>query len=134
MNLSSLLSWTFWTSIPDMMTTGGRVVGAFMLGLLFVGVVVRLVNGRKNLDRHLERVFARVGRLLTVMGILGTVLVFMSYEAIPFFGDRLWYVVWVVATIIWAARIAVFVKVRLPQIRAEEGNRTEREKYLPGRA
>lgn len=134
MNLSSLLSWSFWVTVPDLTTGGGRIIGAVMLGLLFVGVVVRLVNARGTMDRHLAKVFGRVGRLLTVMGILGTVLVFMSYEAIPFFGYRLWYAVWLVAALVWAVRIGLFVKMRLPEIRAQEVSRAEREKYLPGRA
>ena len=116
-----------------MTSNGGRVIGAVMLGLVFVGVIVRLVNARGTMERHLGRVFGRVGRMLTVMGILGTILVFMSYEAIPFFGYRLWYGVWLLAILAWAISIAIFVKVRLPEIRAQEVSRREREKYLPGR-
>ncbi len=134
MNFSSLISYNFWTSIPDVTSGAGRVVFALTLGLFFLGIVIRIVNARKKTDRHIGRMFSRVGSLCVTVGLLGTILAFMSYENVPFFGNRFWYAALFILAIVWAVRIVVFLKKRLPEIREQERLDRERNKYLPGRS
>lgn len=120
--------------IPDTTTAGGRVISAVLLGCIFVGVVVRLVNARTTTERQLARVFARVGRLLITVGVLGTLLVFVSYENTPFLGARVWYAALGIGTLAWIGSIVYFVRKQLPSIREQETARSARDKYLPGRS
>ena len=110
----------------------GNLIFIFFLLVFVVGIVARLKALQKE-DRYLRDVFMRVAVLLITMGLIGVVLFFFSYERIPLFGSRAWYLVWFIATVWWAVWIHRYVKREIPRQKKRAQEVRERNKYLPAK-
>jgi hypothetical protein len=123
---------SFWFGGAPAVTGGtGRFVLAFFAACVLAGVILRVIVLRRVAERHLALLVRRLARLLTTMGIVGLVLGFFSYENASFFGDRFWYGLWLVGTLVWAGWLAWYGVKELPRLRATEIAKREKQKYLP---
>lgn len=134
-DLRPLVHPSFWlNTAPTPLTTGSeRLLFIFFAIFLVFGAIIRMVASHRHEDKQVTEVFSRLGRLGVTMGILGLLLFFFSFEEIPLFGARFWYLIWGAGLIIWIAWIARYVVKVIPAERAAVLARQEKEKYLPKR-
>lgn len=126
--------FTVWMSIDSLdITQGlGRVFIIIFVLMFFVGMVLRVVRARKKKeDVYVREMFRRIASLLTIMGILGIILAFLSFENIRFLGGRFWYPIWLVVVVIWIFFIVKYIRKQVPIMQTKEREREEKYKYMP---
>ena len=129
--LNPLYWLTFQSAVVDGLI-GKFIFGAFLLCFIF-GIVCRIVMVYQSHDRYLKLVGNKVIPFFVMMGILGMVLFFFSFENIQLFGARFWYPVWLIAFVVWAIRIVRFVMRDVPEKRERDLKQHAKSKYIPGR-
>jgi hypothetical protein len=131
--MSPFLQPTYWLTLqpPDVAGLVGNIALWMFVGFLVLGVISRMVIDRRAYDRYKRDVGSRMSTLLTTMGILGMLLYFFSFEGIQLFGARIWYPVWIIATVLWFLLLVRYVKCEIPAQRDREMALRERSKYLP---
>ncbi len=131
MSLKNLFYFSYWFKVPVIAT--GFVFWmmlAVMLGLIVLGiavVVARNVFEKKSLG-NFSRKISSFG---VSMGLTGLVLFFFRQQSAPVLGWRIWFLIWGAAFVIWVAMILRYFFKRVPQIKAENAERRQKEKYLP---
>lgn len=109
----------------------GNIVFGVFVGVLILGIIGRIVVDRRGDDRYKKEIGSRISSLLITMGVLGVILFFFSFEKIQLFGARFWYLVWIIATLVWAFLLVRYVKRDVPRKREREVALREQAKYLP---
>jgi phosphatidylglycerophosphate synthase len=134
-NILAALNPLPWLSLNPPVMTGwpGRIfLGVFCL-LFLAGIVLRMVAGRKKkIDRYAGEMYRRFATLGSTLGALGLVLAFFSLEGIRFLGARFWYLVWLLALVVWSFFAIRYAVKRIPLLRARDREREEKLKYMPG--
>lgn len=105
-----------------------------MLVILFalVALGIAAAVGKKFFEeRALGSLSQKVSNFGVSMGLSGLALFFFRQQSVPVLGWRIWFLVWLLSLVIWAARILRYYFNRVPQIRAEKVARQEKEKYFP---
>ena len=111
----------------------GKLIFGFFAILFVFGIVCRIVSSHKTEDRYMRSLGERLGMMLLTMGLLGVLFYFFSFERIPLFGARFWYVLWVIGLITWIVFIVRFARVTIPQQRERAQRHAQEQKYIPGR-
>jgi len=131
--MSSLFQPSYWFTMapPEVGGLIGNLIFVLFIGVLVFGIVGRIVADRKGDDRYVREIGNRISTLLVTMGVLGLILFFFSFEQIELFGARFWYVIWVIAVVVWSVRIVRYVKRDIPDMKARSESLRARAKYLP---
>lgn len=134
--MNTIFSLDFWFRLQPMTMTPIFTRFFFVLFAAFVifGAIATMVARRKIDDRLLIKAYKKIASMFYTMGWLGLFILFFSYQEIYFFGARFWYLVWLAGFIYWTYTIIQYIKVQIPQIREEQMNRSEINKYLPRRS
>lgn len=129
----NFLSPTYWFTMQPPEVTGGLGTALFVLFvLMFVhGIIGRIVADKKGQERFKREIGGRVSTLMIVMGVLGMMLYFFSFERAHFFGARFWYPTWGIFTVIWVYHIVQYVRRDIPAIKARSSARAAAGIYLP---
>jgi hypothetical protein len=132
--IEQLIKPSYWFTFqpPSVGGVSGNVIFAFFLLLFVVGIVGRVVAVRKTDDRFLQQAVTKIASMLSIMGILGVLLYFFSFERIQFLGARFWYLVWMGGLILWIVILLRDIK-SIPGKRALALERQKRTKYFPPR-
>lgn len=130
----ALFQPSFWFTTNPPMLVGwiGTAVFVFFLLCFVFGMVSRILLDRTE-DRYVKLAGRHITRAFTTMGILGLILFFFSFERIPFLGARLWYPLWLIASVLWGLWIVRFVKKRIPTLREKEKAQQMNNRYFPSR-
>lgn len=131
--MSSFLQPSYWFSMtpPEVGGLLGNIVFGVFVVVLILGIIGRIVVDRRGDDRYRKEIGSRISSLFITMGLLGVVLFFFSFEEIQLFGARFWYLIWVIAVLVWTFFIVRFVKRDIPEKRTREIALREQAKYLP---
>lgn len=135
MDFVQLIQPGYWLTLdpPVVSGLGGNLLfGAFVLFFIF-GVIARVVAANRTHDPYVQKIGQRVGVFLVVMGLLGVILFFFSYERVQLFGARFWYPAWMMGVLVWIWFILRFIKRDIPFMRAQEQERKFVSKYLPSK-
>jgi len=134
-DIRPLFSPSYWFTLdaPAVWTGAGRSLIVIFVGMLVASVLVRRMKVPQAIDRHQATVYRRIASLLFVMGTVGVILFFFSFQEIRLFGARFLYLIWFVGTACWAYGIVRYARRDVPEARRRELDRREREKYLPKR-
>ena len=134
-DLRPLFSPSYWLTFepPAVWTGAGSSLAVIFAGMLVASIVVRRMKVPQAVDRHQANVYRRVSGMLSTMGLLGLLLFFFSFQEIRLFGARFLYLVWVAGAAWWIVSIARYARREVPEARAREIERRERDKYLPKR-
>ncbi|EKD32888.1 MAG: hypothetical protein ACD_76C00122G0004 [uncultured bacterium] len=129
----AILSLSYWLSkFPPSMGLREAIIIFSAFAILFiVGGVMRTVIMRSSFDRHMLRALHRLSGLCITMGLLGLLETFFAFESIPFFGARYWYLIWLLAFLIWLGFVLHFMFFTVRDLRRNDVERLRREKYLP---
>ena len=131
MSVANLFFLSYWFNQPYI--ARGWVmwvwVGGF-LGLVLAGIILRMLS-QINRDHLMREVFRRFSNLGVVTGMLGLVWLFLRQQRVPFLAWRFWLLFWAVIFIWWLVKVLKYSIKRIPEIKKEQAERTEKEKYLP---
>ncbi|MBI5793738.1 hypothetical protein HZA87_01450 [Candidatus Uhrbacteria bacterium] len=133
--MSAFLQPTYWLTMnpPEVGGLLGSVTFVVFVFVFILGIVGHLVADRRGSDRFMREVGHKIATLFVVMGLLGVLLFFFSFEEIRLFGARFWYLVWAIGLLMWVFLIFRYVKWTVPTMRERETLRHANQKYLPGR-
>ena len=109
-----------------------KILLAFFIFVFAFGVFFRFKShAKKQLDRIKSRTWQSLSHLGLIMGSLGLLILFFSFEEITLFGARFWYPLWLVGLLVWLFFIWHGYFHVAPQEKKNEELRRQREKYLP---
>ncbi len=131
MSLRNLFHSSYWFSQPELATHAVRWFWIVLFLTLILAGLVLLFLRRHQEAKALQAVFAGLSRCTLTLGILGLLWFYFRQERVLVLGWRFWLLLWVVVLAIWLGRILWYAVKRLPQIKAENKERENREKYLP---
>jgi hypothetical protein len=135
-DLRPLFSPSYWLTLdpPAVWEGAGRSLIVVFVGMLIASVVVRRMKLPQAKDRHEAGIYRRVIEFLTVMGAIGIVLFFFSFEQIRLLGARPLYLAWIAGLVAWIVTIVRYARRDVPGARQREQDRAARDKYLPKRS
>ena len=124
---------SYWLTLEPAVVTGGigQVIFLCFLVVFTIGIVARITGPARMPDRFAKRLVKQVGTALVIMGALGVILYFFSYENVRLFGARIWYPVWLIGLVSWLGYYAWTAKKKIPLLRASQTARKEINAYLP---
>ncbi len=111
-----------------------QLILALMLCLLLAAgatLWVRREARQAGMDKHTRRIWQRLFRLLLAGGLSGLVLYVFTWQRIPVFSMRIFYLVWLGGMIFGAYVLVRYALEEVPAIRARQAERIAHEKWLP---
>jgi hypothetical protein len=129
----NLLSPTFWFQIqpPPILVWSGRIMLACFSAMVILGIVAKVYGVKAGLDKLVRRAVERAGTLLLIMGLVGLLMYFISYERVPVLSMRALYLVWLFGLGLWAWSLYRYVKIEIPSKRSMAAEREKLTKWLP---
>ena len=131
MNILHIFHWSYWFSIPAPAIGGVRItlIVIPLIGIL-AGIILKILK-KVDKDTILKKVYSRFGSVALFFGCLLGLWVFFRQENTPIFSVRFWPLLIIVTTLWWVYRIVSYLTKRVPEIRKQNAERMEKEKYLP---
>lgn len=129
-DMGNLLKLNFWFNMtPGNLTQGALRLIIIFLAVLLIGVVIFkiLKNRKRNLYNKIwnKLYFFSLSNL-----IIGLVLLFFSYELLPFLSMRFWFLLLGLSMIVWLVFIFKVLN-EIPKVKAKMAKEDEYRKYLP---
>lgn len=129
--MNNLLSLQFWINLrpAPMDPVYFRVFVVFTIAffvLIFISSFVKSRN-KKNLY---GRFWQMLNSFCLTNAIIGAILLFFIYEAVPFLSARFWFLLWGAEAVIWIvfmARVLIDIPKRKEKLEQEK----EYKKYIP---
>jgi len=98
------------------------------LVMLFLLIFVSLfLKKRKSSYR---RIWSKMQSFSTSNLIIGFILLFFTYEGLPFLSMRFWFLLWFLGMLVWLYFIYKETK-KIPEIREKRKQEEEFKKYIP---
>ncbi len=139
--ITPLLHWSFWFSARSIpFTAWFQTLLLIVLSLAFIGGVIAAWLGvsptaGKRLGHPLENDVRRVLRqragCAITMSIVGWIFFFFTWQEIPYFSARIFWVGVFVGVVVWVYAILREARIVIPRERAEQAKREAYEKWLP---
>jgi hypothetical protein len=127
--MNNLLTLSYWFNLrPEILNSTAQkiFIGGLVL-LLIVAIIVLLTKKRGGLYHGwLKRIYSFSLSNL----IIGLILLFFNYEAVPFLSARFWVGLWALIMLIWLIFIFRSLK-NIPRIKQQSAKEKELKKYLP---
>lgn len=90
-----------------------------------------MVARNKKAEPEMKKVYFSVAQMLFVMGMLGMIWYFFTYELIYFFGARFWFLLWIVGCFVWMGWIIYYAKKKAPALQEARAKQAAFNAYLP---
>ncbi len=101
-----------------------------LFGLMIIGAVVIFFFNRKDKDNY-KKLKNNFFNLFLTTGIIGSVLIFLRFQEVPYLGSRLMLLILLVAFVIWSFFIGYYGFFILPEEIIKRKEKEHFEKYLP---
>lgn len=129
--MQNLLTLSFWFNLrPDFLLTSTRNIFFGLLGLLFVGAAVFSLLKKSDKAGLYRAVYGSLSSFCFTNFFLGAVLLFFSYELIPFLAARFWLGLWFVGMAVWLGFI-VRKFLEIPKLKQEQRAEKVYKQYIP---
>jgi hypothetical protein len=131
-NFQRLFDLNFWFSLrPNPLGPKGTIFVLIFFGLItLIGVIFALLPAVKKGDALILRFFRKAFNQFFIMGVIGFVLFFLSYEQIFFLGSYFWYLLWFIGFAVWSVFTIHFLIKKIPQVKEEREKQKRFQKYL----
>jgi len=131
--MSPLLRLSYWFQLqpPTFVPWAGRFIVILFTAMTVVGILAKIVVVKRNYEKFTRRAVERAGSLLLVMGLLGLLLFFFSFEHVPLFSMRAMYLFWLIGFLAWIWMLYRYIKVEIPAKLAMKAERERLNKWLP---
>lgn len=131
MSIVNLFHWSYWFSTtPPAIGWVSVVLIVIPLIFIVVGIALKVFSGVTK-DTLMKKIYNRFGNITLFFGVLSGFWVFLRQEETPIFSARFWPLLILVITIWWLSCVIKYVAKRVPEIRKQNAERMEKEKYLP---
>ncbi|MFA6522400.1 MAG: hypothetical protein WCT24_02300 [Patescibacteria group bacterium] len=130
---SPIFDLSFWFALfPNGLSPVYSQIFFFLFsGFVIVGSIARMVARNKKADPEMKKVYFSIARMFFVMGILGLVWFFFTYELVYFLGARFWFLLWIAGVAGWIGWIVYYTKKKAPALQAEREKQAAFNAYLP---
>ncbi len=121
----------YWFSAnPGFLSDATAIGFAIFFGLFFVAWFLLFRYAKFNpLDKPQRIVAGKVKTMLLMMGFIGYVLLFFSYQAVPLLSMRFLFLVWGLGAILWTYLIWHFATTAVPHMRDAIQKKEQMAKY-----
>lgn len=129
--MKNFLTLKLWFALrPGALTPTGSKVFLVMLGLLLAGAIAFAVIKRKTAKSAYSRINSRLASFFSTNLIIGVFLFLFYYQGLVFLSMRVWFLVWLIAMIVWLVYIARHFR-QIPELVEQKEREKEFKKYLP---
>jgi phosphoglycerol transferase MdoB-like AlkP superfamily enzyme len=128
--MKNFFDYHYWFNLRPTSLAGGMQKYFLILVVLFL-VFTLLLAFLKSKNKNLySRILRKLYTFFLTNFIIGLLLLFFTYEMVPFLSSRFWFLLWAAGIILWLYFILKeFVKV--PKIKEELAKEKEFKKYIP---
>jgi hypothetical protein len=129
--MKNLITLKFWLDLrpPALLPIYENILIGFIV-LLTVAAILSSLNGKKYGNGLYGKIWKRIFSFSLTNAILGLLLLFFSYEVVPFLSARFWFILWGASMAIWAYFIFKASK-EIPKIKEQMEKEKEFNKYIP---
>ncbi|MBI4268556.1 hypothetical protein HY627_01855 [Candidatus Uhrbacteria bacterium] len=135
MDINRFFNLFYWFSLePQVMSLFGAIsAGSFFGCFILLKILGKFayLHYKKNLSAPEKRLMAKAESMLLTMGFAGIAWVFFAYEGLPILSARFWFLVWVVAFVLWGYLLLRYALVELPPQISAIKQKERFSKYLP---
>jgi len=133
--IAQLFNLSFWYTVNPLGFSPLFQYGFFALFALcaIFAALLRVASRRSPRDVHDRKAFGMAATGFATLSVFGFAWLFCTYEEVPLFGVRAWFLLWALIGITFAARIAWYLKKEAPVLRLKHQSKAEVNKYLPRR-
>lgn len=135
MDINRFFSLFYWFSLePQVLSLRGAIIaGSFFGCLILLKILGKMayLRYKKNLSAPEKRLLSKAESMLLTMGFAGIAWVFFAYEGLPILSARFWFLVWIVAFVLWGYLLLRYTLVDLPPQVASLKQKERFSKYLP---
>ncbi len=128
-NFGRLLDLHFWFALrptaPSKQTTIILAVGFGVF--LATAIVLGFLAKTKKQNPPLAKLFRKLKKMFSTMGVVGFVLLFFSYEQIYLLGSRFWFLLWFIGLVVWIVFISLYA---IKKMQKEKDDLERKQKYL----
>lgn len=131
--MQELLTLNYWFSlraIPFLPVAERGLLALFGIFTL-VGIGTSLILLKKGYARPTKRALGKFASLLTWSGIVGLLLWTFTYQGVPVFSMRFFYLLWALWVVLGFYSIYRYLWIEVPAKQKIYNERLEREKWLP---
>lgn len=128
--MGNLFSLKLWTNIrPGSLQPGFQTSLVIFVFIMLVLTVI--FNLLKNKKRTLyNKIWQKLATFSVTNFIIGVLLLFFTYELIPFLSMRFWFLLWGLGILIWIYYI-IKAFIKIPEIKEKIAKEEEFKKYIP---
>lgn len=101
----------------------------FFAALIIGSIVSAILKIKAN--RLLKKFYGNCYGLLLTMGLIGLLLIFFRFEAVPYLASRLAILIWFLVFVLWLGNILIYRFVVYPKAIQANIAKEKFEKYLP---
>jgi hypothetical protein len=128
--IMNFLNYKYWLNLrPESLEGGAQKYFTILVILFFVLTLVFSFLKSRNKNLY-SRVLRKLYTFFLTNFIIGLLLLFFTYETVPFLSSRFWFLLWAAGIIFWLYFIVKEV-VRVPKIKQELEKEKEFKKYIP---
>ncbi len=99
--------------------------------LIVVGVGLKIYKETQKLEKFQTKLLERYFSLLTTMGIIGILIVWLRFERVTLLAGRFWLVLWVILFAVWIYPILKYQLKVAPAAQKRANEKKLFQKYLP---
>lgn len=132
--MENLFNPSYWFDLTPVRMSSTFEIGFFILFSVFIlaGLSFRIMK-KSRTDKYERISLEKATNLCLVIGLLGLLWLFLSFEEISIFGARFWVLLLGLGFLISLVQQYRYHKLKVPQLRMLEQSKAEVNKYLPRR-
>ncbi|MFH1412927.1 MAG: hypothetical protein ABIG10_02765 [bacterium] len=127
MNILSLAYW--FNTRPEPFTSWTQLVLIILTALLIAAAVWTRIKANKKQAVY-KKLWEKSFNFFLTHAIIGILLAFFNFQAVPILMAKFWYALWLIFAIIWIVFFILFITKRIAR-KAELKKQKEFEKYIP---
>jgi hypothetical protein len=129
--MKELLNYRYWfNSRPEPLWPNDDKVFMWLFGLIVLLGVVSFFSKRKNGQNPYRKIWASIFNLSWVNLLIGLILLFFSFELVPFLASRFWLIFWGIEAAIWLFFI-IRDLLEIPKTLAKLAAEKQYKQYIP---
>lgn len=127
--MKNLLTLNYWFNLaPEpFLPPAQKLFIAAIIALAAAALIIAIAKNQGGIYRGF---FKRLYAFCLANALIGLLLLFFDFEAVPFFSARFWLGLWGIIMIIWLIPLLKSLKT-IPQQKREREQEKELKKYLP---
>ncbi len=129
--MSTLLSLQYWVNMRPGSLSGLAMQAflIFVIALVALGFVTFLLKKKKSAGLY-KKVWQRLNSFSIGNTVIGIIIMFFTYEQLPFLSMRLWLLLWLVGMAVWLGFIVKSL-LQVPILKEQLAKEQEYQKYIP---